>query len=338
MFRKLLRFSFIPTSFFFWFLYAYATLKNGSITNLSLVLLIVLLGIYAYTIFSFKIKTFNLKVKARWFFYYFLASAIVILIFETVPFLKNLPYSDLYGLFAFLLLASWGISLILSLYFGLKTFLDKKLIRKVDLKKLTHRLRTTKSIALLSLLVVAGFLFSTLTQNALLKGFLGIQTNQESVQSSSIAPTSSPTSEPTLTVTPVPKKAPVYVQPTPKNSPIPITTLQPKPTFDRSTYRVLRIEGLKNTLKKINENIAFFEKEKAKYAQYSADAVALYQSGQRTVEEFNKVVESLDKADALIESNLQEEYRERDKHTALLRRFEAGENVSAAEEKAILGY
>lgn len=152
------------------------------------------------------------------------------------------------------------------------------------------------------------------------------------------SPASTSTPEPTF----IPKQKEVYLpKPTiiPSPSPIPTITPQPKAqTFDWSTYRAARIEGLKSTLKKINENIAFFEKEKAKYAQYSDNAVALYQSGQRTVEEFNKVVESLDELDAVVESNLQETYRDIDKNTALLRRFEAGENVPPAEEKAILGY
>lgn len=162
------------------------------------------------------------------------------------------------------------------------------------------------------------------------------------IQKVDVTPIPSPASTPTPEPTFIPKQKEVYLPKpiiSPSPSPIPTITPQSKAqTFDWSTYRAARIEGLKSTLKKINDNIAFFEKEKAKYAQYSADAVALYQSGQRTAEEFNKAVESLDKADALIESSLQEEYRERDKHTALLRRFEAGENVPAAEEKAILGY
>lgn len=114
-----------------WFFFAYYTLDRSTgkpvISYLTLFSLIFLLGIYVLIIFNFFLKHFNLKVKVRWFFYYFLASATIILLTEIVPFLDKIEFN---GLFAFLLVASCGTSFIFSLYFGIKTLFDKKISRK----------------------------------------------------------------------------------------------------------------------------------------------------------------------------------------------------------------
>lgn len=123
---------FIPTSLFLWFLYAYYTLERPcnpdycgpQMSVSSAILLALLLAIYTYPVFKFLIKKFNLK--ARWFFYYFLVSATIILLSEVVPFLDNLEYNDAYGLFAVLLIGSCGLSLIFSIFLWYRKIFTSK--------------------------------------------------------------------------------------------------------------------------------------------------------------------------------------------------------------------
>lgn len=321
--RKIIRIAFIPASLFLWFVFSYWTLQYPcgadycpEISNISLYSLIALLVIYTSPIIKFLIKKFNLKTKARWFFYYFLASATIILLTEIVPFLDKIEVN---GLFALLFVASCGISFVFSLSLEIKNLFSKPKI-KITEEKIENRVKN--KLPLLILTIIALLFTISIATDKIRNNKINSQAvdwaQYRSSEIINVVPSSTPTesSKPKQALTTsIPKTAPP----------------------DWAIYRAKRINDLKGALKIVEEEIAFYKSELDKLLKQYDELITLYQSDSITQEEFESTSKKFIDADNFIRSTLRELAKEADTYINLIRRFENGENITPAEEKTIRG-
>lgn len=123
----------------------------------------------------------------------------------------------------------------------------------------------------------------------------------------------------------------------PSPTPIPTATPQPKAQYDWSSYRASRIKDLKAALKITEDQVTFYKNELDKLIKNYNQITSLYQSGSITQSEFESTSKKFIEADNFIRTTLRELAKDADTLTNLIRRFENGENISPAEEKAIRG-
>ncbi len=108
--------------------------------------------------------------------------------------------------------------------------------------------------------------------------------------------------------------------------------------YTSSEYKAARIKDLKAALKIDDDQITFYKNELDKTLKLYNELASLYQSGSIPKSDFESKGKGLVDADSFIRSTLLELAKNGDTLINLIRRFENGENISPAEEKAILGY